>query len=1318
MDKNSAVQITLSSPEEIRSWSHGEVKKSETISYRNFKPEPDGLFCEKIFGPVKDYECRCGKFKGARYKGVICDRCGVEVTINKVRRERFGHIELAAPVVHTWYLKTMPYIALLLKVTSKTLEKICYFINYVVIDTGNSPLQKMQLLSDEEYREARKKNNFKAKKGAEAIQDLIFEINLEKLEKELFEELTSGSAQRKAKAIKRLEVVSAFKATNRNPSNMILEVIPVIPPDLRPLLQLDGGRFATSDLNDLYQRVINRNTRLKKLMEVKAPDIMIQNEKRMLQESVDALFDNSKRDRPILGTANRPLKSLSDILKGKEGRFRQNLLGKRVDYSGRSVIVVNPTLKIDQCGLPKEMALELFKPFVMEGLVRTGFTQSLRQARSLIEQQHPEVYKILSDVVKGHPVLLNRAPTLHRLGIEAFDPILVEGKALQIPPLVCPPFNADFDGDQMAVHVPLTVAAQMESRVLMLSSHSILSPASGQPIMKPIQDIVLGCYYISIDGDNIIEGKTYDGYFEVNHAHQQGLLKLRDLVKYRVKKGESYYQNKKIHYVTDPRGKEIITPVGRVIYNGIIREALEPSIKHRAEVAEAAGVKNVAKGWNLPFFNELMTMKELLRQISICFRLNGQAITAELLDLIKSIGFEMSTKAGVTIGLSDMKVPPKRAEIVKRAEGEVDKITKFYEEGLISDDERYQAVVTVWSQATEEIKGAVFSNFSKLDSVHMMANSGARGSPKQINQMVGIRGLMTDPTNKIIEFPIKSNLKEGLTVLEYFMSTHGSRKGLADTALRTSDSGYLTRRLVDVSHDIIVREHNCADSEVYPIRVAGHVVKPISRQAVGKTALDDIVNPITGEVIVKAGHVVTWKKAQLMDEVGVLRTRVKTQVDGIALTNLYDGKSIIESISDRILGRLAAEDIKVYPSTSKNVDDEEIVGQVLAQDIADKMKILYTAGSKITKVLLKSARKLSLDHILVATGNPIVIVKEDEEVTERAVEKITESGIAQVKVRSPLTCQSAEGVCVLCYGRDLSSGNLVNVGEAVGIVAAQSIGEPGTQLTLQTFHTGGVASADITTGLPRVEELFEARKPKGEAPISEISGIATIEQAKDILHVHVTNKEGVVKTYDISYTSQLTIRNGEEIDAGHAITEGSLNPHELLRIKGVGATEGYLIEGIQKVYKSQGVDIHDKHVEIIIRQLLRRVKIKDPGDSKFLPGETSDKQEIEEENRVLTSQNKKPVSFEPVLQRVTKSAITSESFLSAASFQETPRVLAEAAVKGKIDPIHGLKEAVIVGQLIPAGTGTPMYTDLKIKTLEEFIESPIIEISEPSKIEE
>lgn len=1306
MDKNSAVQILLSSPEEIRSWSHGEVKKSETISYRNFKPEPDGLFCEKIFGPQKDYECRCGKFKGARYKGVICDRCGVEVTINKVRRERFGHIELASPVVHTWYLKTMPYIALLLKVTGKVLEKITYFINYVVIDPGNSPAQKLQLLSDEEYRELRRKFTFKAKKGAEAIIDLIAEINLDELHKELMEELASGSAQRKAKAIKRLEVVQAFIDTTRSAANMILEVIPVIPPDLRPLLQLEGGRFATSDLNDLYQRVINRNTRLKKLMEVKAPDIMIQNEKRMLQESVDALFDNSKRDRPILGTANRPLKSLSDILKGKEGRFRQNLLGKRVDYSGRSVIVVNPGLKIDQCGIPKEMALELFKPFVMEGLVRTGFTQSLRQARALIEQQHPEVYKILQEVVKGHPVLLNRAPTLHRLGIEAFDPILVEGKALQIPALVCKPFNADFDGDQMAVHVPITIAAQMESRLLMLSSHSILSPASGKPIIAPIQDIVLGVYYISIDGRTKHEDKVFDNYYEVNSMYESKpkLVNLHDQIRFRIPKGESYYQKGKIFNVTEPNGVEIKTTVGRVLYNGIIREHLEPSILHRAEVANLAGDETISGDYNLPYYNELMINKEIIKHISLCFRLNGPAITAELLDLVKEIGFNMSTIAGVTMSLTDMKIPPKRNDIIKSAEKEVDRITDYFDQGFISDDERYQAIVSVWTNATEEIKGAVFENFDKFDSLHMMAFSGARGSAKQINQMVGIRGLMTDPTNKIIEFPIKSNLREGLTVLEYFMSTHGSRKGLADTALRTSDSGYLTRRLVDVSHDIIVREHDCCETEIAPIVIAEKQVKPISRLAVGKTAVEDIINAETGEVIVKANHQITWKKAVLMDEAGIKMAKVKTPVEGIALTDLYDDKSIIENIGERIIGRMSLEDILAYPSKSCSTTDESIVGEILGHDIMSRGTIIAQRGVKITKTLVKQAEKIGIEKIFVATGDPHTICMTNEMITEEVIEKISESGIGMIKVRSPLTCQSLEGVCALCYGRDMSSGNLVNVGEAVGIVAAQSIGEPGTQLTLQTFHTGGVASADITSGLPRVEELFEARRPKGEAPISEISGVVDLQPGKESLQITITAKDGTNRSYEVPYTSQMLIRNKSEIEAGDALCEGSLNPHELLRIKGVGATQSYLIEAIQKVYKSQGVDINDKHVEIIIRQLLRRVKIKDAGDSKFLPGETTDKQEIEEENRVMLSQNKKPATFEPILQRVTKSAITSDSFLSAASFQETPRVLAEAAVKGKIDPIHGLKEAVIVGQLIPAGTGTPCYLDLKVQSFEDNLE--------------
>ena len=1295
MDNNQAVQILLATPEEIRSWSHGEVKKSETISYRNFKPEPDGLFCEKIFGPSRDYECRCGKFKGARYKGVICDRCGVEITVNKVRRERFGHIELAAPVIHTWYLKTMPYIALLLKITSKVLEKVVYFINYIVVDPGNSPLQKMQLLTDEEYRENKRKFNFVAKKGAEAILDLINELDMSKVELELVDELNSGNAQKKVKAIKRLEVIQSFKETQRAPSNMILEVIPVVPPDLRPLIQLEGGRFATADLNDLYQRVINRNTRLKKLMEVKAPDIMIQNEKRMLQESVDALFDNSKRDRPILGTAQRPLKSLSDILKGKEGRFRQNLLGKRVDYSGRSVIVVNPQLKVDQCGLPKEMAVELFKPFVMEGLVRTGFTQSLRQARSLIDQQHPEVYKILSEVVKGHPVLLNRAPTLHRLGIEAFEPILVEGKALQIPPLVCQPFNADFDGDQMAVHVPLTLSAQMESIILMLASQSILSPATGAPTFQPIHDIILGVYYINLEGDHETN-KIFNSFYEVQAAYETGLLKLRDKVKYRIPFGGLYFEGGKIKKSNKKSGFEIDTTVGRILYNGRIRQELEKSVVHRADVARLAGDNTVSPEWRLPFFNDLMFIKNIIIHVKECYRCYGPSITGEFLDTLKTIGFEMSTIAGITVGLDDLKIPAKRSDILKKADAEHKKIVDFYNKGFISDKERYEAIIATWTSATDEIKSAVFSNFDKLDSIFMMASSGARGSPSQINQMVGIRGLMTDPTNKIIEFPIKSSFKDGLTVLEYFMSTHGSRKGQADTALRTSDSGYLTRRLVDVSHDTIIREIDCATSEISPVIIAGKLVKPISRQAVGKSAIGDIVNPQTGEVIIKDGQMVTWKKALQLDEAGVQNAVVRTIVDGITIAPLYDGKRVVKTLGERILGRITVDEIVAYPSKLEKVDDESIVGETLAEDLAQLGKIIYTAGSKISKAMLKAAKKIGKDMIKVATGDPVVIVKADQMIDESHVELINESGVLQAKVRSALTCESHEGVCARCYGRDLSSGIQVNVGEAVGIVAAQSIGEPGTQLTLRTFHSGGVAAVDITTGLPRVEELFEARRPKGEAPISEISGKVHLEQGRETLKVTVTSKEGEIRSYEIPYIYQLLVKDNDEIDAGDAISEGSLNPHELLKVRGVNATQVYLIESIQKVYKSQGSDINDKHVEVIIRQLLRRVRIKDAGDTKFLPGETADKQEVEEENRVVVSQNKKPATFEPILQRVTKSAITSESFLSAASFQETPRVLAEAAIKGKYDPIHGLKEAVIVGQLIPAGTGTERYRSLRV----------------------
>ncbi len=1310
-----AVRILLASPEDIRSWSHGEVKKSETISYRNFKPEPDGLFCEKIFGPQRDYECRCGKFKGARYKGVVCDRCGVEVTVSKVRRERFGHIELAAPVVHIWYLKTVRYIALLLNVTSKVLTKIAYFINYVVVDPKDAPLKKLQLLTDEEYREYIKKYDFVAKKGAEALIDLLSDIDLKKLEDELLEVLQQSSKQKKAKAVKRLKVVKAFLDTGRSPLNMILDVIPVIPPDLRPLLMLDGGRFATADLNDLYQRVINRNTRLKKLMEVKAPEIMIQNEKRMLQESVDALFDNSKRDRPILGTANRPLKSLSDTLKGKEGRFRQNLLGKRVDYSGRSVIVVNPRLEIDQCGIPKEMALELFKPFVMEGLVRTGLTQSLRQARAMVERRNPDVYKILSEVVKGHPVLLNRAPTLHRLGIEAFDPILCEGKAIQIPPLVCKPFNADFDGDQMAVHVPLTLSAQMESRVLMLSSRSILSPASGTPIMNPQEDIILGSFYLTMGPNNKPSDHIYSDHFEISNAYKHGKFNLRDAVKYRIQYGESYRDSGKLYHVTDRNGKDIVTSIGRILYNGTIRQTLEPSISHRGEIYEQAGDDSYKGQWNLPFYNESMTSSNLRNQILECYRLNGSAVTAVLLDTIKEIGFEWSTIGGISIGISNLIVPPKKDELIAEADKEVDEIIDYFDQGFISDEERYQKVINIWTKTINEVKNEVFGNFPDDDPIHMMASSGARGSPQQINQLCGLRGLMTDPTNKIIEYPIKSNFKSGMNVLEYFISTSGTRKGLADTALRTSDAGYLTRRLVDVAHDVIIRELDCSCSEIHPVEVAGKIIKPISIQAVGKIAHDNICDPITGVTIIKAGKKISYKDSQEMDSAGVKSAIVECEVSGITLTPLYDGSTVLEKLEERILGRTAGEDIKVWPYKNVSISDKCVVGSILAQDIMDNYTTVYEAGSKISATTQKKAKRLGYTEINIATGDPRIVVPFNEIIDEDAVSAIIDSGIQHCFVRSPMTCKSSNGVCAKCYGRDLSTRNLVDKGEAVGIVAAQSIGEPGTQLTLKTFHMGGAATEDITSGLPRVEELFEARKPKGEAPIAAISGTVNLEQEHDLVIITVTSKDDAKKSYKLPYTRKLLVDEGDFIEAGQPLSEGSLNPHDLLEIRGIITTRNYLIASIQKVYKSQGVDINDKHIEIIIHQLLRRVQINDAGDSDLIPREIHDRLVVEEINRLLDSQNKKQITFEPVLQRVTKSAITSDSFLSAASFQETPRVIARAAAEGKIDPIHGLKEAVIVGQLVPSGTGIKDYYNFEVTSNIETDEYESLLIEEPMK---
>jgi len=1152
-----AIKIGLASPEKIREWSRGEVKKPETINYRTLKPERDGLFCERIFGPTKDWECHCGKYKRVRYKGVVCDRCGVEVTRSKVRRERMGHIELAAPVAHIWYVKGIPSrMGLLLDMSPRALEKVLYFVSYVVIDPGDTPLTKKQLLSEKEYRDYLDKygNRFRAGMGAEAIKELLQEIDLEKLSKELRAEIRESTGQKRVRAIRRLEVVQAFIDSGNRPEWMILDVIPVIPPDLRPMVQLDGGRFATSDLNDLYRRVINRNNRLKKLLDLGAPDIIVRNEKRMLQEAVDALIDNGRRGRPVTGPGNRPLKSLSDMLKGKQGRFRQNLLGKRVDYSGRSVIVVGPELKVYQCGLPKEMALELFKPFVMKKLVDEGLAQHIKSAKRMVEKVKPEAWDVLEEVIKEHPVLLNRAPTLHRLGIQAFEPVLVEGRAIKLHPLVCTAYNADFDGDQMAVHVPLSMEAQAEARFLMLAANNILKPQDGKPVMTPTQDMVLGCYYLTADEDGVPgEGKYFSSPEEAIMAYQLGYIHIHAKIKVKMTKEIDGVKKSKI----------IETTVGKILFNEAIPQDLGYVDRTNPETAFDLEI------------NDLVDKSKLGKILDRVYRLHGPTKTAETLDKIKELGFRYSTKAAITVSVSDMVIPKEKEKLLKEADEMVSKIESQFRRGLISEEERYESVIRTWNMTTEKVTEALMASLDKFNPIFMMAHSGARGSKNQIRQLAGMRGLMADPSGRIIELPIRSNFREGLNVLEFFISTHGARKGLADTALRTADSGYLTRRLVDVSQDVIVREEDCGTDE------------------------------------------------------------------GIYAEEIREGNEIIERLTDRIIGRIAAEDV---------VDNE---------------------------------------------GN--IIVRRNELINEVEAEKIEKAGITKVKIRSLLTCRSRHGVCRMCYGRDLATGELVNIGEAVGIIAAQAIGEPGTQLTMRTFHTGGVAGFDITQGLPRVEELFEARKPKGLAVISEISGVVRINESKKRREVIVTDEENnISKTYLIPYGSRLKVHDGQVIQAGDELTEGSVNPHDLLKIKGIFAVQTYLLQEVQKVYRLQGVEINDKHIEVIIRQMMRKVKVEDPGDTSMLPGELIDMFKFEDENKKAIEKGLRPATGRRALLGITKAALATDSFLSAASFQETTRVLTDAAIKGKVDPLLGLKENVIIGKLIPAGTGLSRYGNISV----------------------
>ena len=1214
------IKIGLASPEKIREWSRGEVTKPETINYRTLKPEKDGLFCEKIFGPSKDWECHCGKYKKIRYKGVICDRCGVEVTKASVRRERMGSVELATPVSHIWYFKGIPSrMGLILDISPRVLEKVLYFASYIVLDPMETTLDYKQVLSEKEFREAYEEfgGKFRVGMGAEAIKELLMDIDVEKEAEQLKSELFEATGQKKAKIVKRLEVFEAFRNSGNKPEWMILDVIPVIPPDLRPMVQLDGGRFATSDLNDLYRRIINRNNRLKRLLELGAPEIIVRNEKRMLQEAVDALIDNGRRGRPVTGPGNRALKSLSDMLKGKQGRFRQNLLGKRVDYSGRSVIVVGPELKIYQCGLPKEMAIELFKPFVMKELVANGTAHNIKSAKKMVERLQTEVWDVLEDVIKEHPVMLNRAPTLHRLGIQAFEPILVEGKAIKLHPLVCTAFNADFDGDQMAVHLPLSVEAQAECRFLLLSPNNLLKPSDGAPVAVPSQDMVLGIYYLTMErmvdhskeeeiASTVAENAPiYDTDEEIKEALDKGIIGAHDMIKYHADDrvvicepidalGHSFsdvnqailaYENKEISLhqrikvkrtVFNGEGKEISgiidTTLGRCLFNEILpqdlgfvkRETDEDYLK--LEVDFHVGKKQ---------------LKQILEKV---INNHGATKTAEVLDNIKAMGYKFSTRAAMTVSISDMTVPESKKQILADAEHTVDEITKHYRRGFLTDEERYKEVIETWQAADNELTTALLSGLDKYNNIFMMADSGARGSDKQIKQLAGMRGLMADTTGKTIELPIKSNFREGLDVLEYFISAHGARKGMSDTALRTADSGYLTRRLVDVSQDLIIRDVDCCEGKAIPF---------------------------------------------------------------MEIEDLVDGNEVIESLEERITGRTAAE-------------------------------TMYDAE-----------------------GN--MIVKANHMITPKRAARIVATGVKSVKIRTILTCKSHVGVCAKCYGANMATGQRVQVGEAVGIIAAQSIGEPGTQLTMRTFHTGGVAGDDITQGLPRVEELFEARKPKGLAIIAEFGGVAEIKETKKKREIIVTNPEtGESKAYLIPDGSKIKILDGAVLEAGDELTEGSINPHDLLKIKGLRAVQDYMIREVQRVYRLQGVEINDKHVEVIVRQMLKKIKVDTAGDSEFLPGTTVEVLDFNEVNEELEAEGKEPATGTQIMLGITKASLATSSFLSAASFQETTRVLTEAAINGKVDPLVGLKENVIIGKLIPAGTGMKRYGDVKLSTDERI----------------
>ena len=1383
-----SMRIGLASPEQILEWSHGEVKKPETINYRTLKPERDGLFCERIFGPTKDWECHCGKYKRIRHKGVVCDKCGVEVTRAKVRRERMGHIELATPVSHIWYFKGIPSrMGLILDVSPRSLERVLYFASYIVVDPAGSPLAKRQLLSEQEYREyeaqfnedgysiggksvvietvaqrnerlaivreAQRKERYNAAlredatipeadkeyeeltreeryelgateeilfvcidMGAEAVKALLAELDLEQLNAELREELNTASGQRKIRAVRRLEVVEAFRQSGNRPEWMIMDIVPVIPPELRPMVQLDGGRFATSDLNDLYRRVINRNNRLKRLLDLGAPDIIVRNEKRMLQESVDALIDNGRRGRPVTGPGNRPLKSLSDMLKGKQGRFRQNLLGKRVDYSGRSVIVVGPELKMHQCGLPKEMALELFKPFVMKRLVERGQASNIKAAKRQVERIGPGVWESLEEVIKEHPVLLNRAPTLHRLGIQAFEPILWEGRAIKLHPLVCTAFNADFDGDQMACHLPLSVEAQAEARTLMLSSHNILSTKDGKPVAVPSQDMILGTYYLTVVREDTREkAKTFATYDEVMLAYEAGIIGLQDIL-----------------YIRMPEYGRVETTAGRLIFNN----ALFPELWQYAQKED--GTYSLGK---------VMDKKTVGKLVDQCFQLFGNEKTAELLDRIKSLGYSFARRAGMTVAIADIKVPEVKFELLDTAEQEVEKVSRMYRRGLITEEERYRKTIQLWTKATEDVTEAMMDNMARdkdgFNPVYMMAISGARGNKQQIRQLAGMRGLMADPSGRIIDLPIKANFKEGLTVLDYFTSSHGARKGLADTALRTADSGYLTRRLVDVSQDVIVREDDCDVVGIDLVRERARLatsprqaLEMLKDKLIGRVLDKDVVNAETGELAVPAETILDEQSLSDIADAGVTAISLRGAHLGsdsdINHTNLVQkillgesDDSIRATLKETMVQNMLNKDtvhaivdshgVEIYPADTRLT--EEGIEAILNSDVKEvqvrnneingiEVEAIVEGTGIIEPLKDRIVGRIAAEELVnKETGE--VIVPLNGEITEDLADEVVKH-YDIVKIRSVLTCRSPYGVCRKCYGRDLGTGNQVQVGEAVGIIAAQSIGEPGTQLTMRTFHTGGVAGDDITQGLPRVEELFEARKPKRNAIIAENEGVVRVvpnEGKKGTNTIFITGEDGIELDYLIPYGSRIIVKDGDVVSLGARLTEGSINPHDIMRVMGTQATQRYLVYEVQKVYKSQGVEINDKHIEVIVRQMLHKVKIETAGDADMLPGDMIDINTFDEENRRLTLNGKENATGKRTLLGITKAALATDSFLSAASFQETTRVLTDAAIKGKIDPLLGLKENVIIGKLIPAGTGMSRYRKIEVvKKAPEILE--------------